>query len=194
MTEIKVTVDTRGLEKLGAEFDQATRVAMDRLLLVGEEYIREEAPERTGRLKGKRSAGGSVNSEVIKLANGYRGEVNVSAIRERTNATTGEVVYPSGKRKTTKLRAQKPFDYAEVVATGRPRLTAPKTARAFLIPVQSAPSKGGYIIAGGQIYIVRKSIGEQKPNDYPGRALKRLAPRVEKIVGDALKEVLGGVQ
>lgn len=191
MSEIKITIDTRQLKALGQQFDQAGKVAMIRLLEEAEENVREEAPKRTGRLKGERSAGGSVNSEIVKIANGYRGEVNISAIAERRNATTGEAVSPSGKRRAVKLRAQKEFDYAEVVATGRPRLTAPKTAKAFLIAVQSPPSKGGYIIAGGQVYIVRKSIAEQKPNDYPGRALKRLEPRVEPIVSKALKDVLG---
>ncbi|HYE74530.1 MAG TPA: hypothetical protein VEF04_14420, partial [Blastocatellia bacterium] len=110
MSEIRVEVDTRGLEQLAKNFEQVGKVAMLRLLEAGEELIREEAPERTGRLKGKRSAGGSVNSELIKLPNGYRGEINVSAIRERTNATSATAVSAKGTKKQIKLRAQNAFD------------------------------------------------------------------------------------
>lgn len=191
MSEVRITIDTRQLKQLEKDFHSAANVAMTRLLEAGEEYVRQEAPKRTGRLKGERSAGGSVNSEIIKISNGLRGEINISAIAERRNAGTAEAVSPSGKRRTVRLRSQKEFDYAKVVATGRPRLTAPKKAKAFLIAVQSPPSKGGYLISGGQIYIVRKSVGPQKPNDYPGRALRRLEPQVEPIVSKALKDVLG---
>ena len=166
---------------------------MIRLLEAGEELVREEAPKRTGRLKGEKSAGGSVSSHYEKLADGFRGEINISAIAERRGATNAEAVSPSGKRKAIKLRAQKPFDYAQVVATGRPALSAPKNAKAFLVAVQTAPTTGGYIVASGQIYVVRKSIAAQPPNDYPGRATKRLEPQVEPIVNKALKDILGAV-
>lgn len=187
---VKVTVDTRGLDLLAGQYAAAGKAAIIRLLEYGEEAIREEAPERTGRLKGKRSAGGSVSSEYETTATGYLGTINVSAVRERLNAATGTLVSPKGKQKPVKLRAQKPFDYAQVVATGRPRLSAPANAKAFLIPVQSAPSGESYIVARGEIYVVRKSVGPQKPNDYPGRALRRLDAVSEGIVLRALQDVV----
>lgn len=187
---VKVTVDTRGLDLLAEQYAEAGKAAIIRLLDYGEEAIREEAPERTGNLKGKRNAGGSVSSEYEKTATGYAGTINVSAIRERLNATTGTLVSAKGKQRPVKLRAQKPFDYAQVVATGRPRLSAPAQAKAFLIPVQSAPAGEGYIIARGQIFVVRKSVGPQKPNDYPGRALQRVGAVAEGIVLRALQDVV----
>lgn len=182
MASVRVEVDLRELDRLAQQFERGGEYAIVRLLEQGEEFIREEAPERTGNLKGKRNAGGSVSSTYRKTGTGYSGDINVSAVRERLNATTGEAVSPKGKRRQVKLRAQPAFNYAEVVATGRPRLTAPKKAQAFLIPVVSAPTSGGYIVARGQIFVVRKSVGPQQPNDYPGRALNRLAGDAEAIV------------
>lgn len=187
---VVVTVDASGLNLLAEQFDAGTRAAMIRLLDQGEEFIREEAPERTGNLKGKRNAGGSVSSEYLKTETGYSGTINISAIRERQNATTGTLVSPKGKQRPVQLRAQPAFDYAEVVATGRPRLTAPRNARAFLIPVQSAPSGESYITARGQIFVVRKTVGPQKPNDYPGRALTRLGGVAEAITLKALQDAV----
>lgn len=187
---VVVTVDASGLNLLAEQFDAGARAAMIRLLDQGEEYIREEAPERTGNLKGKRNAGGSVSSEYLKTETGYSGTINLSAIRERQNAATGTLVSPKGKQRQVQLRAQPAFDYAEVVATGRPRLTAPANAKAFLIPVQSAPSGESYIKARGQIFVVRKTVGPQKPNDYPGRALTRLGGVAEGITLKALQDVV----
>ena len=192
-SQVRVEVDLRQLDLLAQQFERGGEYSIVRLLEQGEEFIREEAPERTGNLKGKRNAGGSVSSTYRKTGTGFSGDINVSAVQERLNAASGEAVSAKGVRRNVKLRAQKAFNYAEVVATGRPRLTAPKKAQAFLIAVQSPPSSGGYIVARGQIYVVRKSVGPQKANDYPGRALNHLAADAEAIVLKAFTDagVLG---
>lgn len=189
---ITVTVDTRGFDLLAQQYEAAGKAAMIRLLEYGEEAIREEAPERTGRLKGKRSAGGSVSSEYKQTATGYAGEINVSAIREPQSAQTATVHYPSGKTKQVKTRPQPAFDYAEVVATGRPRLSAPKNAKAFLVPVIgfSLLKSETYVVINGQQYLYSRSLRARKPNDYPGRALQRLSAVAEGIVLQALQDVV----
>jgi len=191
MADITVEVDTRQLLALGQDFDRAARAAVIRVAERGKQLIRKEAPKDTGRLKGERSNGGSVTSDVRKVGQGWQADLNVSAIRERTNAQAAEVVsVKTGARKAITLRPQKAFDYAKVVATGRPRLTVPKRAKAFLIPVQSAPTSGSYIIAGGRILIARKSIKEQPANDYPGRAANQLQREAPEIVGKTFDDVL----
>jgi len=193
MADLEVTVDTKALEQVAADYAKAGKAAMIRLLEKGEQLIREEAPEDTGRLKGKRSAGGSVSSTYTQTAETFKGEITISAINEARAAASATVHYPSGKTKEVKLRAQKAFDYAKAVATGKPRQVAPKQARAFLIPVQSAPTNGTYLTSGGKIFITRRHLAAVKPNDYPSRALKRLSAVSDAIVAKAFKDVAGAV-
>lgn len=191
MANVTVEIDMRQLLTLGQDFERGSKAALIRLAERGKQLIRQEAPEDTGRLKGKRSNGGSVTSEIRQVGGGWQAELNVSAVRERTNAQSAEVVsVATGKRKTITLRPQKAFNYAKVVATGRPRLTVPKQARAFLVPVSSAPSSGSYIVANGRIFVARKTIAEQPANDYPGRAAVQLQSEAPDIVGRTVEAVL----
>lgn len=191
MANVSVEVDTRQLIALGKDFERASKAAVIRLAEKGKQLIRKEAPKQTGRLKGERSNAGSVTSDLRQVSGGWQADLNVSAIRERTGAQAAVVVnVKTGKRKTITLRAQKAFDYAKVVATGRPRLTVPKQAKAFLIPVQSAPTTGSYIIAGGRILIARKFIKAQPANDYPGRAAKQLQIEAPEIVAKTFDDVI----
>ena len=191
MADVSIEVDTRQLLALGKDFDRGAKAAVIRVAERGKQLIRKEAPKLTGRLKGERSNGGSVTSDVRKVGASYQADLNVSAIRERTNAQAAVVVsVKTGKRKEITLRAQKAYDYAKVVATGRPRLTVPKNAKAFLIPVQAAPSSGSYIIAGGRIFIARKFIKEQPANDYPGRAAVTLQSEAPEIVAKTFADVV----
>jgi hypothetical protein len=57
----------------------------------------------------------------------------------------------------------------------------------LLIPVPTAPASGGYLIAGGQIFVVRKSAAATKPNPFDERAAKRLTDEAPKI-GQAVLE------
>jgi hypothetical protein len=82
------------------------------------------------------------------------------------------------------LRPRPAFNYAAAVAEGRPAI-APRQAKALLIPVPTAPTTGGYLLAGGQIYVVRRSARATQPNPYDERAAKRLeneAPAIAESV------------
>lgn len=193
MADLEVTVDTKALEQVAADYAKAGKLAMVKLLNAGKVYLEEEAPKDSGRLRGDRSASGSISGTYTQTADSFKGEITISAINAARAAASATVHYPSGKTKEVKLRAQKPFDYAKAVATGKPRQVAPKQARAFLIPVQSAPTNETYLTSGGKIFITRRHLAAVKPNDYPGRALKRLSAVADAIVAKAFKDVAGAV-
>ena len=80
----------------------------------------------------------------------------------------------SGKTRNIQLRSIEPYNYARVVAEGYAERIRPKTAKALLIPVPTAPTDESYIESNGQFFVVRKSSGSIKANPYHDRAAKRL--------------------
>jgi len=184
MANVTTKIDTRAINTLGAEFDAAAKAAMIRLLSQLEKYVIEEMPERTGLLKGKKG-NNSVSSEYRKSEQGYRGELIISAVRERLNAQGATLHLPSGKTKPVKLRPQPEFNYAEAVARGRVEIR-PKQAKVLLIPVSDPPVGESYIEASGQTFILRPRAKAVKPNPYDLRAAERLEQEAPQIVDAAL--------
>lgn len=164
-----MSVDLTALNELAREIEQFKRETLGKLVERGAEIVREEVPKVTHRLE----SGVSSDVDYEKL----RGEIIVSAESDRRGARRATLHLKNGKTREVKLRPTKAYNYAEVVARGNKSATLyPKTAKAFLIPVASAPGDGGeYITDGDQIYIVRRSRNGQTPNPYDERAAKRLA-------------------
>lgn len=184
MPTIAVTIDTRALADLGDKFERAARAGLDNLLEEGEEYIRQEAPERTGRLKRDQD---SVFSESHKTATRFEGSLIVSAFRERTSGGQAVLHLPSGTTKPVSLAPQPQFNYAEAVARGRKEIR-PRKAKALLIPVNSAPSGQPYITDGAETFIIRPRAKAQKANEYDVRAFNRLEKEVEPIFQKSLAD------
>lgn len=177
----KVTVDTTELEKLGKDMRAGSIIALGRLAERGGTLLRKEIPYKTGNLKQ-----GVAPPEIDRRS--LKATLTVSARSARSSATTGIVHYPSGKTKTVALKPQIAFNYAEVVARGRPAIR-PKTGRALIIEVDGAPSTGAYISAGGKIYVVRMSARAQKPNPFDERAAEQLGKESPAIVGEVFGEI-----
>lgn len=182
MAEIKVTIDTKAVDQLADELKAAGRAVLDNLLEEAEEFVREEAPERTGRLKKDQN---SVFSETRQTATGFEGDLIISAFRERTGARAAVIHYPSGTTKQVSLRPQPQFNYAEAVARGRKEVR-PREAKVLLIPVKATPSNEAYVTSGGETFVLRRSAKATKPNPYPERALKRLEGVAREIAENTL--------
>lgn len=163
-----MSMDLTALDELAREIDEFKRITLGQLVERGAELVREEVPKLTHRLE----SGVSSDVDYDKLT----GTIIVSAESDRRGARTATLHLKDGKTRAVKLRPTKAYNYAEVVARGNKSATLyPNKAKAFLIPVSSAPSDGGeYITDGDQIYIVRRSRSGQKPNPYDERAMKRL--------------------
>lgn len=175
-----VKVDLRAVENLGKELNAAFVVSLGRIGERGYQLLREEVPKDTRNLMQ-----GVAPPDVDERA--MTATLTVSARSARTGGGTGTVHYPSGKTKTVKLRPSVAFNYAEVVARGRPALR-PKAGKALLIEVKGAPSGGAYIESGGRIFVVRLSAAAQKANPYDERAATRLEQDAPKIVGAVFTE------
>ncbi|MBS1793355.1 MAG: hypothetical protein JSS81_05845 [Acidobacteria bacterium] len=168
-----LTVDLTQVENLGKEIRAAEIVALGRLGERLYQHLRAEVPYVTGNLK-QGVAPPDIDDKAMTA------EITVSARSARTGGGAGTVHYPSGKTKSVQLKPQIAFNYAEVVAKGRPALR-PKTGRALLIEVKGTPS-GAYIEAGGKIFVVRKSAAAVAPNPYDERAAVKLEGEAPVIV------------
>jgi hypothetical protein len=173
-----VVVNTKELDKLGSDFVRAKRAYLGRLAERGYQLLRDEVPYLTGNLK-QGVAPPDVN--YLKL----EATLTVSARSGATGSTEATIYGADGKeKKKVTLRTRPAFNYAAAVAEGRPAI-APRQAKALLIPVPTAPTTGGYLLAGGQIYVVRRSARATQPNPYDERAAKRLeneAPAIAESV------------
>lgn len=182
----KVTVDDAELKKLGKDIVRANRIMIGRLAEKGRILLREEVPVRTGNLKRE-----GVQAPVVDYER-LRAELTVSATQDARTGTTAEVFNEKGERvKTVTLRPSPAYNYAEVVARGnkKPPRLHPKNAKAWLIPVAGKPDKGGYLIAGGQIFIVRKFKKKgQEANPYDERAGRRLEAAAPGIADQVLAQ------
>lgn len=162
-----MSVDLTALDELARQIDEFKRITLGHLVERGAEIVREEVPKDTHRLE----SGVSSDVDYGKLT----GEIIVSAESDRRGARKATLHLKDGQTREVKLRPTKAYNYAEVVARGNKDATLyPKKAKAFLIPVSSAPSGGEYITDGDQIYVVRRSRKAQQPNPYDERAMKRL--------------------
>lgn len=176
-----VKVDISEVENLGKEIRAAQVVALGRLGERLAQHLRREVPKVTRNLMQ-----GVSPADVDESA--MTATVTVSARSARTGGGSGTVHYPSGKTKQVKLRPTVAFNYAEVVARGRPAIR-PKRGKALLIPVSSAPSKGAYIAAGGKIFVVRPSAKAVPANPYDERAASKLESEAPAIVGAVFSEL-----
>jgi hypothetical protein len=180
----EIVVDAKAIEELAADFKKAKRALVSRLAERGYQLLKQEVPEKTGNLKK------GVRDPEYDFENLTAG-ILVSAARDSIGAREAKVFNEEGEDtgKTVTLRAQPAYNYADVVARGNKaaKLT-PKTAKAFLIPVPTAPVKGGYLLAGGQIFVIRRSRKGMKANPYDERAAKRLESEASRIGEAVLKQ------
>lgn len=174
-----VKVDISAVENLEKEVKAATIVALGRLGERGYQLLRREVPKDTRNLMQ-----GVSPADVDEAA--LTATLVVSARSARTGGG-GVSVSAKGKVKPISLRPQIAFNYAEVVARGRPALR-PKTGKALLIEVKGTPN-GAYISAGGKTYVVRRSAAAVPANPYDERAARQLESEAPNIVGAVFGEL-----
>lgn len=179
-----MSADTKALEDLAADLVKMKRQVLGRLTERGYQLLRDEVPVDQGNLK-QGVASPDVDYQKMEAV------LTVTAESARVGSREARVIGADGKeKKTVTLRPRPAYNYALVVAKGyKPRIR-PKNAKALLIPVPTAPTKGGYLIAGGQIYVVRKSTKGIKANPYDERAAKRLEGEAEKIANAVLAKFI----
>ena len=181
----EVIVDTKKLEKLGADFVKAKRQLIGQVAERGYQLLRKEVPVQTTNLQQ-----GVAPPEVD-----YENLTAKLIVSARSGATGPRVATLYGadgeKKKTVSLRGNAAYNYAEVVARGnKDAVLRPKRARAFLIPVPSKPEKGGYLMIGAQIFVMRTTRKAQKANPFDERAAKQLETDAPKIAESVLTRLL----
>lgn len=175
-----VKVDTTELKKLGADFRAGTIVALGRLGERGYQLLRKEVPKRTTNLQ-QGVAPAKIEESTLTAT------LVVSARSAKTSGGVGTIRYPSGKTKKVNLRPQPEYNYAEVVALGRPEIK-PKVGKAVIIPIVG-PATGGTILeANGKFFVIRTSAKAQKPNPYHERAAEQLEKEAPAIVNAVFGE------
>lgn len=163
----QIAADTRELERLARDMTRAKRQLIGRLAERGYQLLRQEVPYKTGNLK-QGVAPPEVDYEKLEAT------LTVSARSARTGSLSGKIIGADGKeKKRVSLSARPAFNYAEPVARGRAAIR-PKAGKALLIPVPTVPAGESYLLAGGQIFIFRRSAKATKPNPYDERAAVRL--------------------
>jgi hypothetical protein len=180
------TADVKALEDLAANLGRAKRQLIGRLAERGYQLLREEVPVQTGNLK-QGVAPPEVNYEKSEAV------LTVSARSAAVGSREATIFGADGKeKKKVTLKAQPGYNYADVTARGNkdPKLV-PKGAKAFLIPVPTAPSGEGYLVAGGQIFVVRRSRKAQKANPFHERAAGRLEKEAPGVADAVLKKIFG---
>lgn len=181
MASVDVQVDAKAVTELGANIEAAKRALIGRLAERGYQLLRDEVPVRTGNLKK-----GVVDPDVDYT--NMQATIVVSAARDEGKALVGEVFDKKGDPvKTVTLRPSPAFNYAEAVARGRASI-APKHGKALLIPVVSVPSGEGYLLAGGQIFVFRKSASAVPANPFDERAAARLEQEAPAIADAVLNK------
>lgn len=176
-----VTVDLKEIENLGGDVRAAMIVSLGRLGERGYQLLRREVPKVTTNLQ-QGVAPPDVDEANLSVT------LTVSARSARTGGGAATVHYASGKTKQISLRPRVAFNYAEVVARGRPAIR-PKVGKALLIEVGSAPSGGSYITANGKTFVVRKSAAAVAPNPFDERAAAQLEKDAPVIVGAVFGEL-----
>lgn len=173
-----IRVDTRGIDEFVVEMGKAKHALLGRLAESGYQLLRREirqtAYETGNLLQGVAPA--DIDYPIATLT--------VSARSGRTGSRQATVHSPNGKTKKVTLRAQRDFNYAEAVARGRAAIR-PRTAKALLVPVPTAPSGESYLTVNGKIYVFRRRAAATKPNPFDDRAAAQLEAQAPRI-GDAV--------
>ncbi|QQS33496.1 MAG: hypothetical protein IPM50_02625 [Acidobacteriota bacterium] len=183
MPNVSIEVLDDDLAKLGAEIDRYKRRVLGRLAERGYQLLRREVPVETGNLK-QGVAPAEVDYDAMEAV------LTVSARSGMTGRRVAEVYGSDGKKKrTVSLKPQPAFNYAETVARGNK--AGPSMLKPMLIPISSKPEKGGYLMVGGQVYIVRKSRKRQRPNPFDQRAADTLQSEAVKIAEAQMRALLG---
>lgn len=172
----QVIVDISGIKELQRDLEQMSETALRRLGERGYQLLRQEI-KKSAYVTGNLMQGVSPPDFDFGKKEAL---LTVTARSAKRGARTATLHLKSGKTKKITLRATPQFNYAETVARGRPAMRA-KEAKALLIPVNSAPPGESYIVADGQIYIVRPSARATKPNPFDQRAAKRLQEEAARI-------------
>ena len=172
--------DTEALEQLARDMSRAKREFLGKLSERGYQLLRDEVPYETGNLK-QGVAPADVDYELMQSV------LAVSARSGRRGSGVAEVYNADGlKVRNVTLRPSPAYNYAEVVARGNKQATlSPKTARAFMIPVTTRPDGEGYLMVGGQMYILRRTRKGQKADPFDERAARRIekeAPGIAEAV------------
>ena len=168
------TADTKAIEQLVADMRRIKRQMIGRLAERGHILLKQEVPKKIRKLEK------GVQNPEIDYEN-LVAILRVSAARDALGAGTGTVIGADGKEKKKVSLAPRPaFNYAAAVALGRSAIR-PRKGKALLIPVPTAPSGESYLLAGGQIYVFRRSAKATKPNPYHERAAKRLEGEAQQI-------------
>jgi hypothetical protein len=178
-----VTVDITAINELQKDLEEMTDVALRRLGERGYQLLRLEI-KNTAYVTGNLLQGVSTpDFDFVRK----QAVLTVTARSAKRGARAATLHLKNGKTKQITLRGASQFNYAETVAKGRPALRA-KQGRALLIPVSSAPSGESYIVADGQVFVVRKTAKAVKPNPYDERAAKRLQDESVKIVAGVIED------
>jgi len=179
----RVTADTTELEQLGKDIKKAKLVLLGRLGERGRKHLVDEVPYETGNLKQGVSPPDIDNQAM-------RATLTVSARSGARGARAAQVINADGKVvKTVTLRPSPAYNYAEVVARGNKKATLrPTVAQAFLIPVTTPPAGEGYLLVGGQPYIVRRSRKGKKANPFDERAAVKVENEARAIAKAVLEQ------
>jgi len=181
MTDIKVTVDTKQIEKLGFDFRQLALVGLIQTKDYGERFLRDE----TQKISKEFRVASDVDERKLQVS------LFATAIRNARSAQSAEVVYPSGKTKEVSLRPQPEFDFAGAVAQGtglygpRKARIFPKHAKALLIPKSIGPRLGekrsALVRIDGRYFVFSRFSRGMRPNRYDERAAARLEAVIDEI-------------
>lgn len=176
-----IKIDTEAIDELVRDIEKAKRILLSRLAERGYQLLRKEVPYQTGNLRQ------GVAPPDVKYP---RATLTVSARSARTGGGKATVHLKSGTTKTVNLKPTRAYNYADVVAKGNKDTTLyPKKAKAFLIPIPTAPTDKSYLVADGQIYVVRRTRKAQKPNPYDERAAEQLETEAPAIGAAVLQEI-----
>jgi hypothetical protein len=182
---ISVSIDKTKSLITGDELRAASVSGLKAGVRQAEEDFRAEA----GPISHKLVAG--VSSLLDLVTTPLEGSIVVSAIRPEQPSRTATVHSPGGKTRETRLRPQHAFDFAEIIARGRPAVR-PEKAKALLIPANDIglrPSES-YTRAGAETFVVRLSAKAVDANPYDERAIRRTEGVVENVVGEAVESAL----
>lgn len=187
MTEI-LKADFRQVRDLESDMRAAGAAGLKAGVEQAEEGLRSEARPISRRLEE------GVSSELKPGGNKLEARLIVSAVTPEQPSLTAEVIGASGEVKKVSLRPQKPYDFAEIVSTGRPEVH-PKKARSLLIPASSARLKPdskreSYLRVGGKTYVMRRQAKAVPPNPYDERAARHTELVVEEVAGRAVADSL----
>lgn len=178
-----VVADISAIKELQKDLEQMTEVALRRLGERGYQLLRLEIKDSAYITRNLWQGVSPPDFDFVKK----QAVLTVTARSAKRGARTATLHLKSGKTKKITLRGASQFNYAETVARGRPAIRA-KEAKALLIPVSSAPSDESYIVADGQVFVVRKFAKATKPNPYDERAAKRLQDESVKIVAGVIED------